>query len=563
MPSFICRIPLLIVVFLLNFTSVSSFAAEINVSPDRNPINLNESVQIIFTANDEPDGEPDFSPLEQDFTILNQSQQQSTQIINWERTKSFQWILTVMAKHTGNLVIPAINFGKDNSQFSSLIVNEAQAASNTNKELFLQVEVDNAQPYIQEQVVYTLKLYRKVNISQASLTEPTIENAVIQKLGEDKNYNTQYQGSTYVVTERKYAIFPQKSGTMTIAPLTLTADVIDANQRRRNSFFNRQNTHTQRVTSDTIALNVQPKPANASRHSWLPAKLVHLEEKWSDNSMQITVGEPITRTLTLYAKGATAGALPELYGKNIPPHLKAYPDQPVLKEEAKEAGMVALREEKIALIPNEAGTYTLPAIEIPWWNTKTQQPEVARIPERTITAVAAPSSADKQITQTPIITPSPISTPKTESEPTVIQKYNTLWFWLTLFFACAWVSTLIYFLTKKSEATDNTRQQAASGKVLVIKKKLKQACTTNDPIMAKDALLQWGRENFNQSNLAKIAQQCDTGLRDEILSLNSVLYSANTEAWQGTDLWSAFQNNKSTDTKKNEVLDPLQPLFKI
>ena len=80
--------------------------------------------------------------------------------------------------------------------------------------------------------------------------------------------------------------------------------------------------------------------------------------------------------------------------------------------------------------------------------------------------------------------------------------------------------------------------------------------------MAKDALLQWGRENFNQSNLTKIAQQCDTTLRDEILSLNSVLYSTNTEAWQGTDLWSAFQNNKSTDTKKNEDFDPLQPLFK-
>ena len=343
MSFFIYKIPLLVVFFILNFISVSLFATEISVNPDRNPVNLNESVKITFSANDEPDGEPDFSPLEKDFTILNRSQQQSTQIINWKRTKSYQWTLTVMAKRTGNLIIPAINFGKDNSEFSSLIVNKAYVASNVNDDLFLQVEVNNAQPYIQEQVIYTLKLYRKVNISQASLSEPVLKNAVIEKLGEDKNYNTQYQGENYVVTERKYAIFPQKSGAMIISPLTLTADVIVASQRRSNSFFNRQSTRTKRVASKAITLEVQPKPTNVTGNTWLPAQQVYLQEKWSDSSNQVVVGEPITRTITLLVEGATIGALPELYGNNMPAHLKAYPDQPVLKEEAKETGILALR----------------------------------------------------------------------------------------------------------------------------------------------------------------------------------------------------------------------------
>jgi hypothetical protein len=52
-----------------------------------------------ITASDDPDGEPDFSPLDKDFEILNQSQQQSVQIVDWEKTKSIQWLLTVMAKH--------------------------------------------------------------------------------------------------------------------------------------------------------------------------------------------------------------------------------------------------------------------------------------------------------------------------------------------------------------------------------------------------------------------------------------------------------------------------------
>ena len=119
---------------------------------------------------------------------------------------------------------------------------------------------------------------------------------------------------------------------------------------------------------------------------------------------------------------------------------------------------------------------------------------------------------------------------------------------------CAWVSTLIYFLSKKAKAPDNNKQQTASEKVLAINKTLKQACTQNDPTMAKDVLLQWGREKFNLSSLVKIAQQWNIII---------ILYSDNTETWQGNALWSAFQNNKSVDLDKSETLDPLQALFKI
>jgi len=563
MSSFIRKLPLLAVFVVLNVISTLLFAIEISVSPDRNPVNLNESLQITFSANGQPDGEPDFSPLEKDFTILNQSQQQSTQIINWEKTKSLQWVLTVMAKRAGNLVIPAINFGKDSSQFSSLIVNKVNVTGNTNDDLFLQVEVSNARPYIQEQVIYTLKLYRKVNISQASLTEPELQNAVIEKLGEDKNYNTEYQGGSYVVTERKYAIFPQKSGIISIAPLALTANIIVPSQQRRNGFFNRKSTRTKRVTSEEITLEVQPKPDSIKAGYWLPAQQVYLQEKWPSDLVKTTVGEPITRTITLLVKGATAGALPELYGKNIPEHLKAYPDQPVLKEEGKGAGMVALREEKIALIPSQAGVYTLPAIEVLWWNTVTQQEEVARIPERTITALAALDSVDKPISQPPNIVSEPVTTVQVESKSTVNQEGNALWFWLTLFFASAWVGTLVYFLFRKNGVADDKQQQLADEKVLAVKKALKQACTDNDPVMAKDVLLQWGRENFKQSNLTRIAQQCDQSLQDEILLLNAVLYANNKNDWQGSELWSAFQSNKTGGVEKMEALDPLQPLFKI
>ncbi|GFO71496.1 hypothetical protein BJAS_P1078 [Bathymodiolus japonicus methanotrophic gill symbiont] len=553
----------LLLLLLLNLAK-PILAADISVSVDRNPVNLQESFQLTFTANDDPDGEPDFAPLEKDFDILNQSKQQSVQIINWEKTKSIQWVLTVMAKREGSLVIPAINFGQDSSQFAAVIVNEAnnaQVAGQTNEDLVLQVEVDSTQPYIQEQVIYTLKLLRKVNISQASLTEPELQDAVIEKLGEDKNYNTRFQGEDYVVTERKYAIFPQKSGTMTIQPLTLTAEVILPGQRRMNSFFNRQRTRTKRVVSNAVELTVKAKPAGAGSN-WLPAKQIALQEKWTDQLEQIAVGQPITRTITLYADGATVGVLPELFVDNMLQHLKAYPDQPVLNEEAKNDGVLAFREEKIALIPGQTGSYTLPAIEIPWWNTNTRKMEIARIPERTITAIDATDSAPGLEPIPPIITPAPVTSDSNEQlEASGVKHASSLWFWLAIFFAGGWLLTLVYFLSRKKAQT--AKRQNTTAKKSSAEKDLQKACAKNASIMAKDALFQWGREQFKQSSLSKIAEQCEPLLQAEILALNTALYSAKAEEWQGEELWEAFQKHQSADVGKSAQDDPLQPLFNI
>ena len=555
------KLPLFIALFALNLMS-PLFAADISVNIDRNPINLNESFQVTFSANEKPDGEPDFTPLEKDFEILNQSQQKSTQIINLKMTKSIQWVLTIMAKNSGTLMIPAINFGQDSSQFSAIVVNEVQVTENANEDLFLQVEVSNTQPYIQEQVIYTLKLYRKVNISQAALTEPKLANAVIEKLGDDKNYNSQYQGENYIVTERKYAIFPQKSEPMRIEPLTLTADVIVASQPRYNGFFSRQNTRAQRVSSEAITLDVQAKPTEAADNYWLPAEQVYLEEKWSANITKMKVGEPITRTLSLLIKGVTQGALPELYADNMPANVKAYPDQPTLKETAKDDSMIAYREEKIALIPGLAGTYTLPAIEIPWWNTATKKMEVARIAEQTMTAVAGTSNSVAPTQKVEPATPAPIAI---DNSPIVTTSSadESLWFWLAIFFAGAWLATLIYFLSRNSKKTQQESNLATTEKTGNVDKTLKKACTTNEPALAKEVLIEWGREQFNQSSLTKIAEQCAPTLQSEILALNGILYGGGNKEWQGAALWTAFKENQPVTTKQTTEAEPLPPLFKI
>lgn len=443
---------LFFLLLLLNLVPGNVFAAQIGVSFDRNPVSLDESFQIIFTANDTPDNDPDFGPLEQDFEILGQSQSSNSSWINGQSSKTIQWTVNVMAKHPGSLVVPAVKFGDDASQPASVLVTQATAnkAVDTDDDLFLEVEATPQSPYVQSQVLYTVRLYRRVEIAQASLNEPELGDAVIEKLGDDSNYNTQINGVNYLVTERKYSIFPQKSGSLTIKPLMLTAEVVANTRPNFNGFFNSQMTKTKKISSKSVTLDVKPAPATFTGKHWLSAEQLVLKEEWSGDNQQMKVGEPLTRTLTLLAKGTTVGQLPEINIGKIDDRLKTYPDQPVLQEQKKPEGLIAFREEKIAIIPSKAGFYKLPAIEIPWFNSQSQKMEIAKIPETAITALDAAGTQ-----QAPVIpvAPAEVQQPQKAEQLTPITtppQQQNIWLWVSVFLASGWLATLAYFLIKRS-----------------------------------------------------------------------------------------------------------------
>lgn len=555
-----------LLILLSTLFGTATIAAQITVSTDRNPVSIDESFHIIFTAGESPDEDPDFSPLEQDFEILSQSSSSNSSWINGKSSKTIQWTLTVMAKQVGSLIIPAIKFGSDMSQTSTILVNKGDANKNvkTDEELFLDVEATPLSPYVQSQILYTLKLYTKIDIAQARLNEPELDEAVIEKLGEDSNYNTQVNGVNYSVTERKYAIFPQKSGRMTIKPLVLTAEVLATNSPSFNGFFSPQITKTKRVQSKEIDLDVKPVPAEFIGRHWLSAEELHLQQEWSGDIRQMKVGEPLTRTLTLLAKGTTVGQLPELNSAKIDGWLKTYPDQPVLKEQKKPDGIIAFREEKIALIPSKSGDYILPAIEVPWFNSKSQKMEMATIPETTISAAsiaatppATPTSSNK--TEIP---------QKTDSVDQLAQpqQQRNIWLWISLILAFGWLATVLYFLTKRPADEPLQKDHHADNhetNLQAIADKLKKACNKNDAVVAKDSLVEWGRHKFNVSNLGAIAAFCDARLRDEILHLNRILYGKEKTQWQGKKLFQAFTENKAREKIINAKDSALEPLYRL
>lgn len=546
-------------VLLLFVTSV--VAVDINVSVDRRPAVKDEAFKLIFSATEAPDDDPDFSPLSSIVDVLNKQKSSQSSWVNGQSTKQVSWTLEVMPKVAGQLTIPSVSFGDDTTlplTINVLASSPASSASN-NDELFLKVEATPGEAYVQSQILYTIRMYKRVQISQASLTEPKLGNAIVEKLDEDKQFNTQISGVNYSVFERNYAIFPQQSGPLTIPPIELTAQIVTGGTPRSlfGSMFNNQQRQTKRARSKSVSINVLPIPDTFTAPHWLAAENIQLQQTWSNDNLTIPVGEPLTRTISLRGEGVSASQLPDLVTDFSLADIKMYPDQPMLRDQKNQEGVIASRQQKIAIIPSKAGRYKIPAINIPWFNTKTHQIETAMIPAVTVIAVAPTNSvAADVVLQT-------AATSITADKGSLPAKHTRYWMWTAIFFAIAWVATLIWIVVKRRNKKTSKDLNTAAQSQSVSLKDLRKACVENNPQAAMQALLNWAEAQYATRQLNELNLAIEDELQAEINRLNETLYANKKQAWEGFKLIQLVEESTKSKTVEAEITNSLQALHKI
>ncbi len=573
----------LVIVMLCAWGPLPAWAA-LQAYVDRNPVAEDESFTLTLESSSDVDSSPDLSPLRRDFDVEGQSKSSSLSIINGSVSRKTQWQISLMAKHSGQLQIPAISVGSEQTQALTVTVtpaSQAQAAPGGG-DLFLEVKVSPRSAYVQQQVIYTVRLYRAVNLANGStLSEPTLPggDAVVEKLGKDKDFETLRNGMRYEVIERSYAIYPQKSGSLDIAPLVFDGDIVQ-NGGGGGLFgfdpFN-QSTRHKRLRSQAEHIDVKPIPAAFHGSQWLPARSLELDENWSPDPPKFTVGQAATRTIAVMADGLTASQLPALDGGAIS-GLKQYPDQPTLKDTQDSAGVTGLRTEKVAYIPTQAGSVTLPAIKIAWWNTTTDKMEVTSLPARTFTVLpaaagsnATPPPVPKVNTPAPVQQPPPaVTTPA--SPPQSLPPPHTVsgsWPWIALALGFGWLTTVLvwWWRARRHRAVPAVATKSAEQDSLRhLEKELQASCLANDAARTKGAMLAWARRRWSEHppiSLTAVARRCPGPLSAALIELDGALYAQTAAAWQGQGLWQQFVAHKAEREHKDKDQDvDLEPLYR-
>ena len=351
-------------------------------------ISIEESVTLTVTANS-VDGELDTTALEQHFDIVGRSNNVSSQtyINGGKRTvvQERSWVLELMPRTIGNFVVPPVLVGSESSNSLSLAVTSAPTGAA--RDIYVEATVDTKTPWVQSQVLLTLRVYQAIEIVDGALGAPEGDALNVEQLGEDRRFEDVRDGRRYAVTERRYAVFPQRSGKLLIDPIRLNVSV-PVDPSRTRSFFTR--TKNIRRQTDSIELDVQARPAGGGSW-WLPAQAVTLEERWSADPEMATVDQPLTRTLVLRANGATATQLPLIERPKVQ-GLSIYAEDPVSAAGQSDNGLISEQRFSWAIIPESAGEKVLPAIVVEWFNTVSGQLETVEL-GATLLRVAPPENS--------------------------------------------------------------------------------------------------------------------------------------------------------------------------
>ncbi len=540
------KLPLLIV-FFYGILISSSHAASLVAELDRNEIEFGQSVTLSVTASD-LDGEIDFGVLSKDFEVLDTSRSKNVQIVNGKMNASLTWRVALMPLNSGTLTVPAFSIGKLQTREIQLTVNAAGQgkAEAGGKEFFLELESDKSDPYVQEQIILTARVYQARSIIEGSLSDPQADGIILERLGNDSSYTTKVGERQYHVIERRYALFAQESGTLSIAPLKLQATVKQRRSDNNRGFFSP--TQKLRISSNELTLRIKPKPADTASHWWLPAQTVSLTQQWNEDIKQARVGEPITRSINISAKGVHSTQLPAIE----PPELataKVYPDQAGIHSQVLDDSVVSYRNDKWAIIPRQSGELRLPELKVHWFDTIRGTMQEAVLPAQTLSVLPALNKETIDTVEnqnTPVseqmlgsgVQESPVTQKQTSSSDSSLNQADMeadsayWWRWTAAVAVSAWMLTAFgWWRQARSKSPPDKRQgtNAVTATATASLKAVEQSCQAGDAGAVSRSLLQWGSRQWPDSpprNLEELADRLAApGLHSEFRQLDARIYS--------------------------------------
>ena len=495
-----------------------SALAELSATVDRREIAMGETLRLTLLgdAGEQP-AEVDLTPLSRDWEILSRSSATNARFINGQNQVTRTLEMELAPLREGTLSIPSLTAGGRNTTPLSIRVNPEPVVAPGDALVLFEASVESDSVYVQAETILTVTLQQAINLDGGEISAFDIPDAVVENL-ERRSFQRRVGNRTWLVTELRYAVYPQKSGKLTIPAIGFSAREVQPGRSLLGARLGRR----LRLTSEPIEMNVKSVPTSFPGEVWLPARDLTLEENWSIDPEALNVGDSTTRTLTLVGRGLQGSQLPPLssvQGALNIPELRFYPDQEAIDQNELADGLQGRRVQSEALVARSGGAWVLPEIRIPWWNTDTDQLEFAVIPARKV-AVAASQALDS--TLSPTATTGTI-TASTQSAPQ----------WLWILSASGWVISLVLavllWLSRQPQQIAAPGAASGSASPETIRQSLvaaRRAIEAQDAAALRSAILDWGALHSGSAvaSLQKLASMTSPTLAAKLVTLDEALY---------------------------------------
>ncbi|MEX2469443.1 MAG: BatD family protein [Pseudohongiellaceae bacterium] len=377
-------------------------AQEVDIEVDRTEVARGETLTLTIRVYDQRQGmQLDLTPLTDDFEVLGTRTSSQIRSINGQVESWTDYVVTLFPLSEGEITIPTLTINNvQTDPIEIAVVNQGPRSNQSDEELFLEIEVNKESVYVQEQLQFAVRLFYTINgIRNPQFTELEMEDTVIQMIGSPNQYERLIDGVRYGVYEKRYVIFPQRSGALEIPDILFRGDVTDGSS---NFVFRNLNTRQVTAFTDGMSIDVLERPAAARNlEFWLPAQSITLEETWSTDLNDLEIGDSVVRTITMRAEGLDGAMLPP-FSEDAIDGINLYNDPPEIERTFVDGSIVGTRTETATLVATRSGVIEIPQITIPWWNVGTGEMESSVIPATRldIAAVAGALPSEQAVDST-------------------------------------------------------------------------------------------------------------------------------------------------------------------
>ncbi len=398
--------------FLLGFV-LCSIAATAQVQFDakvsKKRLGINERLRIDFEMNQDGDN---FRPPSFDgFRVVGGPNQSiSNSWINGKRSFSKTYSYFLAPQTRGKITIAQATIEVEGETYKTLPVEvEVTAAVEVPKDgnnadylasenVHLVAEVSNANPYLNEALTVTYKLYVSHDVSITSqwreIDTPKYADFWSQNIDNQNNfkvYEGKYNGEDYrYVVLRTTVLYPQKTGELEIEPLTLDIP-IDVQGNRRDIFGRRVMERVNKtISAGKRTINVKPLPLEGKPDGFNGAV--------GDFAFEVTTNKTMlnaNESMQLDVKVSGKGNLKLFTAPTVklPNTLEVYEPEHNENVNTTIAGMQGFITDSYTIVPQFKGTYPVNPITFSFFDPNTEKYKTITSKEFTIEVENGPISS--------------------------------------------------------------------------------------------------------------------------------------------------------------------------
>ncbi len=375
-----------------------------------------------------------------------------------------------------------------------------------------------------------------------------IENAIVV-LPQDRpqNANEQINGVTYAGITETYTIYPQQPGDFQLPPAEIVVPYASAPPK----------TAVAHLSLPALAFHADVPAAAKDLDYFLPTTQLTIQQNWSPPLKNLRAGDSIERTITVTAAKMQAMLIPPLPLAALD-GIRVYQEEPIVQDKKTDRGefIYGRRTQSVKYFIQKEGDYTLPVIELKWWNLSTNRLATATLPAVHFTA-AANANYIAELPPEPEVVP----------QPRHINPWIRYKFWIRVVLPCCIAALILLwivwrYLPRIFRGLQAWREQRAHSETAYFRN-LQFACRRNHAKQAYDWFLKWLTLAYPGMTVDEfLMSAADSDLSSETNHLGASLFSKDNQnaLWNGKRIADLLNKHRTT---RNNYATKRQDLLKL